>query len=126
MDTYPLYHPLYLADELNVMNTVPSVPNVPTVPEEKGINGTVVDTSGNSKDIHAHDACKEQLSSYGTLVPLGTVGTLGTTSSAGHRCSRGSDISPNADWNLQRQIQFTFNVLLTLVDYMRNYFLFKV
>lgn len=81
MDTYPLY----LADELNVMDTAPSVPNVPTVPEEKGINGTVVDTSGNSKDIHARDACKEQLSSYGTLVPLGTVGTLGTTSPAGQR-----------------------------------------
>ncbi len=65
--------------KLNVMDTVPSVPNVPTVPKEKGINGTVVDTSENSKDIHARDACKEQLSSYGTLVPLGTVETLGTT-----------------------------------------------
>lgn len=39
--------------KLNVKDTVPTVPTIPTVPEEKGINGTVVDTTGNSKDIHA-------------------------------------------------------------------------
>lgn len=83
--------------KLNVGDNVPSVPNIPTVSQDYGINGTVVDTSENSKDIHARDACKEQLSSYGTLVRNGTVETQVTN----HECgicedSRTSPISPES------------------------------